>query len=56
LRVKGRKVEEGKDRVRLLEDVKKDRREMKVEKWREKAVDRDEWVPVMEEAKAFSGP
>jgi hypothetical protein len=43
-------------RVRLLEDVEKDQGEMKVKRWRQKAVDREEWESVIREAKALRGP
>jgi hypothetical protein len=33
--------------------VKKDMREMKVKRWRQKAVDREEWVSVINEVKAL---
>ena len=45
----------GRPRLRWLEDVEKDMREMKVRKWRQKAVDREEWASVTQEAKAFRG-
>jgi hypothetical protein len=34
----------GRSRLRWLEDVEKDLGEMKVKRWRQKAVDREEWV------------
>jgi hypothetical protein len=39
-----------------LEDVEEDLRELKVKIWRPKAVDREEWVSVIKEAKAVRGP
>jgi hypothetical protein len=42
--------------VKWLEDVERDLREMKVKRWRQKAVDREEWAIVIEEAKALRGP
>ena len=42
----------GRPRLRWLEDVE----EMKVKRWREKAVDREEMVSVIREAKAVRGP
>jgi hypothetical protein len=42
--------------LRCLEDVEKDLLEMKVKKWREKAVDRVEWASAIKEAKALRGP
>ena len=38
--------------MKWLEDVKKDLRELKVERWRGKADDREEWAPGKKEAKA----
>jgi len=43
-------------RVRWLEDVEKDVREMKIKRWRQKAVDREGWAAVIKEAKAVGGP
>ena len=43
----------GRPRLRWLEDAEKDPWEMKVKRWRLKAVDREEWAPVMKEAKAL---
>jgi hypothetical protein len=44
----------GRPRLRWLEDVKKDLLEKNVKRWRQKAVDREEWASVME-AKAPKG-
>ena len=41
----------GRTRLRWLEDV----REMKVKRWRQKAVGREEWASVTGEAKALRG-
>ena len=46
---KPREVEEG-------VDVEKELREMKVKRWRQKAVDGEEWPYVIKEAKAITGP
>lgn len=46
----------GRPRLRWLELVEKDLQEMKVERFRQKAVDREEWVCVIREAKAFRWP
>ena len=46
----------GRPRLRWLEDVGKDLREMKAKKWREKAFDREEWAFVVKEAKVLRGP
>jgi hypothetical protein len=42
----------GKPRLRWLEDVEKDLGEMKVKRWRQKAVDRAEWAAVITESTA----
>jgi hypothetical protein len=41
----------GRPRMRWLEGVEKDLREMKVKRRRKKAVDKEEWVPVIDEVK-----
>ena len=46
----------GRPGLRWLEDVEKDLQEMKVKKWRQKSIDREEWASVMKEAKAVRGP
>jgi hypothetical protein len=46
----------GRPRQKWLEDVEKDLREMKVKRWRQKAVDREEWAFVIKEAKAMRWP
>jgi hypothetical protein len=46
----------GKPRLRWLEDVEKDLQEMEVKKWRQKAVDREEWASAIKGAKAIRGP
>jgi len=46
----------GRPRLRWLEEVEKDLREMKVKSWRQKAFDREEWGSVIKEAKALRGP
>ena len=43
-------------KLRWVEVVEKDLREMKVKRWRQKAVDRKEWASVIKEAKALRGP
>ena len=45
----------GRPRLRWLNDVGKDLREMKVKGWRHKAVDREEWASVIKEAKVVRG-
>jgi len=46
----------GRPRLRWLEDGEKDLWEMKVERWPQRAVDREEWVSIIKEAKALKGP
>jgi hypothetical protein len=41
--------------MRWFEDVKKDIRETKIERWPHKAVDREEWASAVKEAKAVRG-
>ena len=43
-------------RLRWLEDIEKDLREMKVKRWRQRAVDGEEWRPIIKEAKGLRGP
>ena len=43
-------------RLRCLEDVENDLREMKFKRWRHKAVDRVEMAFILKEAKALIGP
>jgi hypothetical protein len=45
----------GRPRVRCLEGVDSDLREMKVRRWRQKAVDWEEWTTIIKEAKATKG-
>ena len=46
----------GRPRWGWLEDVGKDIWEMKVRRWRQKAVNREEWVSVNKQTKALRGP
>jgi hypothetical protein len=46
----------GKPRLRWLWDVEKNLREMKAKRWRQKAVDREEWASIFKKAKAVRGP
>jgi hypothetical protein len=46
----------GRPKLGWLKDVEKDLWEMKVKRWRQKAVDREESVSVIREAKALSQP
>jgi hypothetical protein len=45
----------GRPRMRWLEDVKKDLREMKIKRWQQKEVDWEEWASVINEVKARRG-
>ena len=42
--------------MRWLEDVQKDLQEMKVKRWRENIIDREEGVSVIKKAKSLRGP
>jgi hypothetical protein len=46
----------GKPRLRRMEDVGKDLRQMKVKRWIHKTVDREEWESVIKLAMAVRGP
>ena len=48
-------ISRGRPKLRQLEDVEKDLREMKVRRWRQKGDDREEWESVSKEAKALRG-
>ena len=45
----------GRPRLRWLEVVEKVLRDMKVKRWKQKAVDRAEWTSLIKEAKAVGG-
>jgi hypothetical protein len=45
----------GRHRLRWLENIEKDVREMKVKRWPHKAVDREEGASVIREVKAVRG-
>ena len=51
-----RSIGMGRTRLTWLEDVQKGLREMKVQRWREKAFDREEWASIIKEAKALRRP
>ena len=46
----------GRPKLRWLEDVEKDLRELKFKRWRQMAVDREEWASAINETKALRGP
>jgi hypothetical protein len=41
--------------MRWLKYAEKDLREMKVKRWRQKVIDREEWAPTITEVKALRG-
>jgi hypothetical protein len=51
----GRRRKKGRPRLRWLDDVEQDLREIGVRIWRTKAVDRNEWQRTLEEAWALLG-
>jgi hypothetical protein len=46
----------GRPKVRWLDDVEEDLRKMRISGWRGKTRRRDEWKPVLREAKVLQGP
>lgn len=46
----------GRPKLRWLENVEKDLRELKFKRWRQMAVDREECASVINETKALRGP
>ena len=47
----------GRHRLRWIDDVEDDIRKLGVKRWRAKALDREEWVSIIREAKAkMKGP
>jgi hypothetical protein len=45
----------GRPKVRWLDDVQEDLREMEIEGWRRKVLDRDQWRRIAQEVKAHVG-
>jgi hypothetical protein len=45
----------GRAKIRWLDDIQENLREMGIEGWRRKAQDRDQWRRIAQEAKAFEG-
>jgi hypothetical protein len=45
----------GRPKVRWLDDVQEDLRGVGIEGWRRKAQDRDQWMRIEQEAKAYVG-
>jgi hypothetical protein len=46
----------GRPRLRWLENVERDLCERKVKRWRQRAVNREEWASVIKKAKDLRGP
>jgi hypothetical protein len=47
---RGGRRKKGRPRLRCLDDVEEDLREIEMRRWRTKAVDRNEWQRILEEA------
>jgi len=52
---KGRRRRRGRPWLRWLEDVEKGLREMKVKRWQQQAIDKEQQVSIIKEAKALIG-
>ncbi|KAJ9588133.1 hypothetical protein L9F63_018491 [Diploptera punctata] len=46
----------GRQKLRWLDKVEEDLRQLKMKRWRQKASNREEWAVVMKEAKVLRGP
>ena len=46
----------GRQRLRWLDGAEEDLRQLKVKRWRQKALNREEWAVVIKEAKVLRGP
>ena len=46
----------GRQRLRWLDGVEEDLRLLRVKRWRQKAMNREEWAVVLKEAKVLRGP
>ena len=46
----------GRQRLRWLDGVEEDLRQLKVKRWRQKALNREEWEVVIKEAEVLRGP
>jgi hypothetical protein len=56
IKPEGRRRRMGRPRLRWLEDAGNYLRKMKFKRWRQKAVDREEWASVIKVANGVRGP